>query len=271
MLLSNFEYIPLRFIRKFILRGRILTLARRAMPYYAPSQNELDPAPVIAKYMEYCEAAAIATTSKNILEIGTGATNSTGYEMTARVQCRYWGYEPFEKFNAKLDCAMFNRVKARHPNAEKGKVVRTITLDSVPGNSIDVIFSNSVLEHVTKPDELTAGLKRILKPGGCMVHAVDYRDHFFKYPFHFLQFSKKTWDRWLNPGDLPRQRISDHIELFRKNDFKVEVLRKKNDYPAFTAIKERIHPEFAGYTDEDLSTITAVLIVRRGEPACSPC
>ena len=190
--------------------------------------------------------------------------------VTARLQCYYWGYEPFEKFNVNLDSALFKRVKARYPDAEKGRVIRTTTLDNVPEKSIDVIFSNSVLEHVTKPDELTTELKRALKPGGCMVHAIDYRDHFFKYPFHFLQFSKKTWDRWLNPGDLPRQRISDHIELCRKNGFSVEVIRRENDYPAFSAIKGKLHPEFAGYTDEDLSTITAVLIVRRGEPVCSP-
>ncbi|MBI5360779.1 MAG: methyltransferase domain-containing protein [Planctomycetes bacterium] len=232
------------------------------MPYYAPSQNELNPAPVIDKYIEYCEAAGVSAAGRNILEIGTGATNSTGYEITARLRCSYWGYEPFEKFNEKLDCAMFNCVKTRYPDAEKGRVIRTTTLDTMPEKSIDVIFSNSVLEHVTDTNALIAGLKRVLKPGGRMLHAVDYRDHFFKYPFHFLQFSRRTWDRWLNPGDLPRHRISDHMELFRKNGFSVEVIQKKNDYPAFTAIKKKIHPEFAGYTDEDLASTIGVIFVK---------
>ena len=35
-----------------------------------------------------------------------------------------------------------------------------------------------------------------------MLHVVDYRDHFFKYPLHFLQFSQNTWRRFLNPGRL---------------------------------------------------------------------
>ena len=75
---------------------------------------------------------------------------------------------------------------------------------------MDVVLSNSVLEHVQDLPALFAELARILAPGGVMLHRVDYRDHFFKYPFHFLLYPRWVWNWFLNPGDLPRWRYDDH-------------------------------------------------------------
>src|SRR5687768_11070205 len=51
---------------------------------------------------------------------------------------------------------------------------------SLLADSIDVVFSNSVLEHVPKPviEACFAEAKRVLKPGGIMVHSVNCGDHY---------------------------------------------------------------------------------------------
>jgi SAM-dependent methyltransferase len=49
----------------------------------------------------------------------------------------------------------------------------------LPSESIDLVFSRSVLEHVANSQvaSLLRELRRILRPGGGMVHAIDMRDH----------------------------------------------------------------------------------------------
>ncbi len=47
----------------------------------------------------------------------------------------------------------------------------------IPPGSVDVVTSNSVYEHLADPDEITAQLARLLRPGGLAVHAIDGFDH----------------------------------------------------------------------------------------------
>ena len=61
-------------------------------------------------------------------------------------------------------------------------VIETISepayaLKSLKSGSIDVVFSNAVLEHVNPLVGATRELFRVTKPGGFGVHQVDFRDH----------------------------------------------------------------------------------------------
>ena len=49
---------------------------------------------------------------------------------------------------------------------------------TLPAASVDLIFSNSVLEHLRDPEAVMNESARILKSGGLMIHHVDFRDHF---------------------------------------------------------------------------------------------
>jgi len=62
---------------------------------------------------------------------------------------------------------------------------------------------------------ITRALARLTRPGGMHLHYVDMRDHFFKYPFEMLTYSKQTWQSWLNPtSNLNRYRIPDYRRAF---------------------------------------------------------
>jgi SAM-dependent methyltransferase len=211
---------------------------------------------------------------RRILEVGIGATNSSAYEATARGATLAVAFEPFVGLDEKLDAELLAECAQRHgleTNVIAAKVQRTTSLDLVADDRIDLVLSNSVLEHVSDMDALTRDLQRVLAPGGSMLHLVDYRDHFFRYPYHHLLWSDAVWNRWLNPGDLPRWRIRDHVECFERHGFQVEILRAAPVAAEFEKVRNRIHPRFKDYDESALSTAFGVLLVTpRQESGLSP-
>ena len=69
------------------------------------------------------------------------------------------------------------------------------SLNSIPDNSFDYIFSHSVLEHVRLVElgPMIKEIYRVLKPGGVMSHNIDYKDHLANSINH-LRFSEKIWE-----------------------------------------------------------------------------
>ncbi|MBC8146405.1 MAG: methyltransferase domain-containing protein [Bacteroidetes bacterium] len=247
MLLSNFEYVPLRLLRKFIFTEKLLKKVNQFIPYYVTSQNQVDPKPIVDQYEKYLTMDDNIIKEKTILEIGTGITNSSGYEMAARE----WGFiylmEPYAELDKELDDLLLSRlVKSQDRNNKilKSQVQRLGELEAIENQSIDLILSNSVLEHVSNLQKLFSELKRVLSEDGVMLHIVDYRDHFFKYPYHFLQFSRKNWDRFLNPGDLPVWRLDDSLQIIDELDLSVQILEQRIDNQNFDKIKPNISNDY---------------------------
>jgi hypothetical protein len=50
-------------------------------------------------------------------------------------------------------------------------------LDALPANSLDLIFSHSVMEHVVSPKEAYEAFFHWLMPGGLMSHKIDHSSH----------------------------------------------------------------------------------------------
>jgi SAM-dependent methyltransferase len=142
-------------------------------------------------------------------------------------------------------------------------VDRVRNLDALETASVDLIVSNSVLEHVADPADCFRQCHRVLAPGGAMLHRVDYRDHFFKYPFHFLTFSQTTWDNFLSPGDLPRHRLDDHLAALSRAGFTAEVLEREADPEGLAAVAPFLAPEFASRDPGVLATTTASIVCRK--------
>jgi SAM-dependent methyltransferase len=88
-------------------------------------------------------------------------------------------------------------------------------------NSVDLIFSFSVLEHVEKPREVVRNMFRMLKPGGLAVHGIDLRDHRnFNKPLDFLAYSSEGYS--LNtPASENRWRASDFVDCFTVEGFEL--------------------------------------------------
>ncbi|HEY5945331.1 MAG TPA: class I SAM-dependent methyltransferase [Kofleriaceae bacterium] len=143
---------------------------------------------------------------------------------------------------------------------------------SLLADSVDVVFSNSVLEHVPRPmiEACFAEAMRILRPGGVMFHSVNCGDHYAYtdrtiHQLHFLQFSEQEWELWNNPFLYQnRLRAIDFIDLAKRAGFTIEV-------DTSTATPERlaqldgivVDPAFAHYTREQLAITTVDFVARK--------
>ncbi len=69
------------------------------------------------------------------------------------------------------------------------------SLKQIPSNSVDFIWSHSVVEHIRKNDfDMTMKeLRRILKKDGRVSHNVDLQDHLSK-SLNNMRFSEKFWE-----------------------------------------------------------------------------
>lgn len=86
---------------------------------------------------------------------------------------------------------------------------------------VDVVFSNSVLEHVP-PDTIGAMYRealRILAPGGLMFHSVNCGDHYSYvdaslHQLNYLKYSDRRWAFWNNAFLYQnRMRAHEFVEL----------------------------------------------------------
>jgi SAM-dependent methyltransferase len=95
---------------------------------------------------------------------------------------------------------------------------------SLESNSVDIVVSNAVLEHLEDHAQAFSQLYRITKPGGSGVHQVDFRYHrSFDRPLEHLLFSQSDFERtsgaFRESGTYLRH--FDMANLFRANGFEV--------------------------------------------------
>ena len=106
-----------------------------------------------------------------VLELGPGRSPELARLALARGASRYYAVDT----RLQLTAAMFDEVDDHSVGLFEYNG-RTIPLRT---RSIDIIYSKSVLEHVraglVRP--LLDDCRRVLRPGGTMVHVIDLRDH----------------------------------------------------------------------------------------------
>jgi SAM-dependent methyltransferase len=104
---------------------------------------------------------------------------------------------------------------------------------SLPDNSIDFLFSMTVLEHVKTTAPVLKNCLRLLKPGGYAYHNIDLRDHTdFKKPLDFLQWSSDEFDR-RQPFNN-RLRACDHRREFEKIGYSIDDVTYVTPLPTLT-------------------------------------
>ncbi|WP_139311615.1 trans-aconitate 2-methyltransferase [Desulfovibrio sp. DV] len=263
MRFDSLEYVALRVLRRFFFTEKRLAAWGSRLPYYCVNQGVTDPTAIAAAYADDLGRLGVPVPGKRIIEIGCGSANGAGYALAAMGAASVVCHEPYALHDVGLDAKHLEAMVIRHPGVKFSVVRRVAALTDEPDASADIIVSNSVLEHVTDTTALFAELARLLAPGGVMLHRVDYRDHFFKYPFHFLLYSKRVWNWFLNPGDLPRWRYDDHAATLARADFDVSVLDFTRDEDGFDAIADRLHPDFQDRDPDILNIVQATLVCLR--------
>jgi len=159
---------------------------------------------------------------------------------------------------------------------ERGRIEYFAPADAsrtgLPAQSVDIVFSNSVLEHV--PPEAILRImqegRRVLRPDGFAIHSVNCGDHYAYIdsnitPMNYFSFSERAWRFWNNKlGYQNRLRPQDLKELLQQGG--LEIVREKfKPRPELLAAlpKIKISPEFQRYTPEQLCTTSVDLVARR--------
>ena len=144
----------------------------------------------------------------------------------------------------------------------------------LPAESVDIVFSNSVLEHVP-PAVIQAIFQessRVLKPGGLSIHSANCGDHYAYFDksitaINYLTYSGPDWRFWDN--DLlyqNRLRPSDFIDMALAAGLDVPLRIHRPRPELLSALPGlRIAPEFSHYPADQLCS-TSVDFAGRKQP-----
>lgn len=98
-------------------------------------------------------------------------------------------------------------------------------LRGVLNSSVDIVFSNAVLEHLRDPLQAFNSLARVSKSGAFGLHQVDFRDHAnMDRPLEFLLINDREFAQISDQGNFERGnrwRPKEYQELFQITGFEV--------------------------------------------------
>lgn len=138
--------------------------------------------------------------------------------------------------------------------------------------SVDVVFSNSVLEHV--PGEVFVRClqeaRRILRPGGVIFHSVNCGDHYAYVDsginqLNYLRYSDAEWQFWNNRFLYQnRLRAIDFTDMARAAGFRIELdTSRPNPLRVAQLAETPVHPCFSRYPEAQLAITSIDFIGRR--------
>lgn len=123
----------------------------------------------------------------------------------------------------------------------------------IEGESIDMIFSHAVLEHVTALEETYRAMRLWLKRGGFISHQIDFRSHGLT----------REWNGYWTAGDLlwrltcgrrpyliNRQPRSRHLELLEENGFDIICQFESETENSIT--RSQLAPRWKNLSEDDL-------------------
>lgn len=152
------------------------------------------------------------------------------------------------------------------------------TATGLPDGSVDLVLSNSVLEHVPQAElhRLMAETRRILSPDGLAVHNVNCGDHYAYFDhhitqIHYLLYSEEDWRKWNTTLQYQnRLRASDFLAAARQAGLDI-VLDSHKPRPALLELIPgmEIAEEFKHYPVEELCCTSIDFVARKGRGLAS--
>ena len=127
-------------------------------------------------------------------------------------------------------------------------------------DSVDMIYSQAVLEHVDDLENTYKAMYLWLKPDGYISHQIDFKCHGYAKEWNgHWRYSKFTWSliRGKRPYLLNREPHSTHITLLKQEGFRIvcdTTIQSKSIFD-----KEDLASEFRSISDEDVTTSGAFI------------
>ena len=125
----------------------------------------------------------------------------------------------------------------------------------ISSNSVDFIFSQAVLEHITKEEFLPTmrECRRVMKPGSIASHTVDLRDHLGE-ALNNLRFSDGIWESNLFKSSgfyTNRIRYTEMLRMFESAGFLVEKIEVQR-WDRLPTPREKLASPFREMSEDEL-------------------
>ena len=137
---------------------------------------------------------------------------------------------------------------------------------SIPAGTVDLIFSQAVLEHVDDLPGMYMCMNAWLRPGGYVSHTIDFRSHGLSNAWNgHWACSDALWKiiRGRRPYLINRAPRSTHIDLLTAHGFTVAAETVRSSASAVR--RSDLSRRFAGMNDTDLTTSTAFVVGAKPE------
>ena len=131
----------------------------------------------------------------------------------------------------------------------------------VEPETVDMILSQAVLEHVENLPQVYAAMRRWLRPGGVSSASIDFRCHRYAREWNgHWGYSDGMWRliRGNRPFLINREPLSTHRRLLRENGF--AIVHEQARWNPVGIRRDRLAGGFRHLCDEDLSTQTVYLL-----------
>ena len=136
--------------------------------------------------------------------------------------------------------------------------------DVIEKESVDVILSHSVLEHVVDAEEVYKALSSWLKPEGLMSHQIDFSSHGTSAKWNgYRAYSEFLWKIILGKREflINRLPVSAHLNLMEKYGFDIFCLMK--NYEPGGIERKELSSAWKCISDDDLACSGAFIQVRK--------
>jgi SAM-dependent methyltransferase len=139
-----------------------------------------------------------------------------------------------------------------------------IVASSIEPESVSLLVSSAVLEHVSDLDGVCKKIYDSLMPGGIAYHFIDMADHrSYRDNGQFGPLSFLTEEE--APPNMNRLRKSDQIAAQERAGF--EIVKASSINAELTDdVREKLIERFRGRDDDDISTVKMNLTVRKPAP-----
>lgn len=149
---------------------------------------------------------------------------------------------------------------ANEDGIEISYIVPWDDLNIIKNDSVDMIFSQAVLEHVNDLAMAYNAQNNWLKPGGYISHQIDFASHgtASEWNGHWA-YSGGLWKIILGKRPYPLNRACHSYHLDYLNKLGFSIVCDKTDYDSSGVPRRRLAPEFENITDDDLHTSGAFI------------
>ena len=158
-----------------------------------------------------------------------------------------------------LDKERLKKIRECIANPDSSKIVKYFvpwnSKSSIKEGSVDLIFSQAVLEHVDDLDSVYKTMNKWLKPDGFMSHQIDFKCHGFASEWNgHYQYSDILWKliKGKRPYLINRKPLDAHIDYINKAGFKIHFLNRIKTESNITL--KSLPNTFKGMSRDDLST-----------------